>query len=257
MKIYAMRFFLMIALIVAASGICMGRAFAQTAVTGRNLVVDLATNHVDITLGFNGADLTLFGVKDKPGQISVVIRGPEQTTTVRRKSKALGIWMNTSAVEFLNVPVYYDFATSAPETDLASREILNKLGIGLDALDFHVEKNEDREMIDSFREALVRNRQEGGHFPLSSRAVKFISDDFFRVDFHVPADVPTGDYLVETLLLNEGRVIDRREISLRVAQVGFSADVYHFSYERSFVYALLSIGLAIVLGAGSHFAFRR
>ncbi|QQG35731.1 MAG: TIGR02186 family protein [Micavibrio aeruginosavorus] len=257
MKICDIRFLLTIFLIIAAFGICTGRASAQTAVTGRSLVVDLAADHVDITLGFNGADLTLFGVKDKPGQVAVVIRGPEQTTVVRRKSKALGIWMNTRAVEFLNVPVYYDFATSAPEPDLASPETLNKLGIGLDALDFHVEKNEDREMIDSFREALVRNRQGGGHFPLSPRTVKFISDDFFRVDFHVPADVPTGNYLVETLLLNEGKVIDRRETSLRVAQVGFSADVYNFSYERPFFYALLSVGMAIVLGAGSHFAFRR
>ncbi|MCM2344608.1 MAG: TIGR02186 family protein [Alphaproteobacteria bacterium] len=225
--------------------------------TGRSLVVDLSADQVDINLGFNGADLTLFGVKNKEGEIAVVIRGPEQTTIIRRKSQALGIWMNTRSMEFLNVPVYYDFAVSAPESDLAAPGVLTKLDIGLDALDFRVEKNEDQQTIDSFREALVRNRQRGGHFPLSPRAITFISDDFFRVDFHVPADVPTGSYLVETFLFNDGKLIDRREAKLRVAQAGFSADVYHFSRDHSFLYALVAVGLAFFLGAGSHLFFRR
>lgn len=249
---------------ILASVLCLTFVFlvpsgvqAQTAVTGRNLVVDLSADHVDINLGFNGADLTLFGVKNKPGEIAVVIRGPEQTTVIRRKSKVLGIWMNTRAIEFLNVPVYYDLAASVRENQLAAPDILKKLDIGLDALDFRVEKNEDQQTIDSFREALVRNRQQGGHFPLSPRPVTFVSDDFFRVNFHVPADVPTGSYLVETFLFHDGRVLDRRENRLRVAQAGFSADVYHFSKDHSFFYALLAVGLAIFLGAGSHLFFRR
>ncbi len=232
-------------------------AMAQTSVTGRSLAINLAADHVDISLGFNGADLTLFGVKNQPGDLAVIVRGPEQTTLVRRKSRALGIWMNTYAVEFLNVPVYYDFAVSVRERDLAPPDVLRKYNIGLDALDIRVEKNENVETLDSFREALVRNRQAGGHFPLTPKSVTFISDDFFRVDFHVPADVPTGSYLVETILFREGKVVDRRETQLRVAQAGFSADVYNFAYHRSFLYGLMAVALAMVAGIGGHFFFRR
>lgn len=230
---------------------------AQTAITGRSLIVNLAADHVDISIGFNGADLTLFGVKNMPGQLAVIVRGPEQTTIVRRKSKTLGVWMNTHAVEFLNVPVYYDFAVSVRERELASPEVLRKYKIGLDALDVRVEKNEDEQTLDSFREALVRNRQAGGHFPLSPKPVTFISDDFFRVDFHVPADVPTGTYIVETILFQNGVVADRRETRLRVAQVGFSADVHNFAYNQGFLYGLVAIGLALISGASAHFFFRR
>lgn len=230
---------------------------AQTAITGRSLVVNLAADHVDISIGFNGADLTLFGVKNKPGHLAVVVRGPEQSTVVRRKSKKLGIWMNTRSVEFLNVPVYYDFAVSVPERDLAPMETLRKYNIGLDGLDIRAEKNEDISTLDSFREALVRNRQAGGHFPLQPKPVTFISDDFFRVDFHVPADVPTGTYTVETVLFQDGNVVDRRETRLRVAQVGFSADVHNFAYDSSFLYGLVAIGTALIFGAGAHFVLRR
>jgi uncharacterized protein (TIGR02186 family) len=232
-------------------------AVAQTAITGRSLVVNLAADHVDISIGFNGADITLSGVKNRPGQLAVIVRGPEQTTVVRRKTKTLGVWMNTHSVEFLNVPVYYDFAVSVPERELAAPEVLRKYNIGLDALDIRVEKNEDPQTLDSFKEALVRNQQAGGHFPLSPKPVKFISDDFFRIDFHVPADVPTGTYIVETILFDNGAVIDRRETRLRVAQVGFSADVHNFAYDNGFLYGLLAIGLALVSGASAHFFFRR
>lgn len=232
-------------------------AHAQTTVSGRSLAINLAADHVDISIGFNGADLTLFGVKSQPGNIAVVVRGPEQVTVVRRKSRALGIWMNTAAVEFLDVPVYYDFAVSVNERDLAAPDVLRKYHIGLDALDIRVEKNEDTQTLDSFREALVRNRQAGGHFPLSPKPVTFISDDFFRVDFHVPADVPTGTYLVDTLLFKDGKVIDKRETRLRVAQVGFSADVHNFAYQSGFLYGLLAVGLALIFGAAAHLFFRR
>ncbi len=232
-------------------------SFAQTAVTGRNLAVNLSADHVDISIGFNGADLSLFGVKNQPGQLAVIVRGPEQTTVVRRKGRRLGLWMNTESVEFLNVPVYYDFAVSVPEEDLAPAEVLRKYNIGLDALNIHVEKNEDAATLDSFREALVRNLQTSGHFPLSPKPVTFISDDFFRVDFHVPADVPTGVYMVETILFKDRKIIDRRETRLRVAQVGFSADVHNFAYDRGFLYGLLAVGLALIFGVSGHFFFRR
>ncbi len=244
--------------LILAGVFCMASvAEAQTAVTGRSLAINLAADHVDINLGFNGADLTMFGVKNQPGQLAVIVRGPEQATVVRRKSRALGIWMNTYSVEFLNVPVYYDLAISVPESELAPPDVLRKYNIGLNALDIRVEKNEDERTLDSFREALIRNLQEGGHFPLSPKPVTFISDDFFRVDFHVPADVPTGSYLVETILFQEGKVVDRRETRLRVAQVGFSADVHNFAYQRSLLYGLLAVGLALISGVSGHFFFRR
>lgn len=250
MKLYACIIAVMAAVVSTA-------VFAQTSITSRNLVVDLAANHVDISIGFNGADLTLFGVKNRPGHLAVIVRGPGRDTVVRRKSRTLGVWMNTAAVEFLDVPVYYDFAVSVPEREIAPVETLRKFDIGLDALDIRVEKNEDPRVLDSFHEALIRHRQAGGHFPLTPKPVTFISDDFFRVNFHVPADVPTGTYIVETLLFDKGAVVDRRETRLRVAQVGFSADVHNFAYNHGFLYGLMAIGLALLSGAGAHLFFRR
>lgn len=252
-------FFLLLVLagVSSITALVSAQAWGQTLLPPRHLVVDLAANHVDISIGFSGAELTLFGVKDMPGQLAVVVRGPGQDTVVRRKSRTLGVWMNTASVEFLDVPVYYDFALSVPESALAPNEVLRKYDIGLNALDILVEKNEDPQTIESFHEAMIRHRQAGGHFPLIPKPVTFISDNFFRVNFHVPADVPTGTYIIETLLFDQGAMIERRETRLRVAQAGFSADVYDFAREHGFLYGLMAVGLALAFGAGAHIAFRR
>ncbi len=51
--------------------------FAQE--PGQGLTVDLASDHVDITTGFNGTGLELFGVKPEGGDIAVVVSGPKRT----------------------------------------------------------------------------------------------------------------------------------------------------------------------------------
>src|SRR3546814_6756500 len=56
------------------------------------LLVDISQHLVAITTGFTGADVLLFGVREGPGEIVVVVRGPHMSTTVRRKDRIAGIW---------------------------------------------------------------------------------------------------------------------------------------------------------------------
>lgn len=220
------------------------------------LAIDLAQDHVDITLGFNGADLVLFGTRKREGDVAVVIRGPEVPAVVRRKGQVLGVWMNTRAVTFRNVPAYYDLALSRHEAEIDAPEALRDNRIGLNTLDFRPDTRLDKEIVDAFQEALIRNRQVQGYFPLEPRRINFMSNDFFRADFWVPPNVPTGDYVVQTYLINDGEILDRRETRLRVAQVGFNAQVYAFSRQQGFLYGVVAVLLAIAAGWAS-FAFLR
>src|SRR5690606_21979933 len=94
--------------------------------SARLLTVDLAQKRIDITTGFHGADLAIYGVKKAPGEIAVVIRGPSQSMVVRGKSRVLGVWMNSRSLEFTNVPVYYDLALSVPEDRIAPFEMRHR-----------------------------------------------------------------------------------------------------------------------------------
>ncbi len=41
-------------------------------------------------------------------------RGPQRAIVVRRKRRALGLWVNRDSVAFRNVPEYYAIAASRP-----------------------------------------------------------------------------------------------------------------------------------------------
>ena len=65
----------------------------------------------------------MFGALDMPGDVIVVVRGPLQRQIVRRKSRVSGIWLNTSAATFGNVPAFYAVAANRPLVDIADAKV--------------------------------------------------------------------------------------------------------------------------------------
>ena len=76
-----MRYFILIAILLLVPG------YALAQITGNDLTIDLAEKSVNITTGFTGASLSLFGVKEQTGDIAIVIQGPERRMVVRRKDQ--------------------------------------------------------------------------------------------------------------------------------------------------------------------------
>lgn len=234
---------------------CSSLAMAQA---GRLLTINLADDKVNITTGFNGARLALFGVKKQAGDIAIVVQGPPRRMVVRRKDQVMGMWMNRDSLNFRNVPVYYDFALSKSAQSLAPAALLAEHNIGLNAMDFDpVVGRTEKETLERFKEALVRNKQRQGHFPLEPKNIVFLDNNFFRANFYMPADVPTGEYLIKTFLFEEGRVLDISETRLRVAQVGFSARLYRFAHFHSFIYGFVAVLIALTAGGGAWWFLRR
>ncbi|NCC21222.1 MAG: transmembrane family protein [Alphaproteobacteria bacterium] len=226
-------------------------------VCAREVTVDLASARVDITTGFTGATLVLHGVKKEPGDLAIVVRGPERRVVVRRKEQVLGMWMNRSSVEFLDVPSYYDYALSVPEPRLAEPVVLADNEIGLNSLDFQPTNESDPEEVRSFKEALIWNQISAGLYPLEPGNVVYLTDNFFRATFDMPSNVPTGEYTISTYLFQSGNVKAIDRTTLRVAQTGFSADLYDFAHNRSLVYGLMAVFLAIASGWAANTFLRR
>lgn len=218
-------------------------------VLARNvLTIDLASDHVDITTGFNGAFVTVYGVRELPGEVAVVIRGPKRKMSVRRKSSVMGAWVNTKAMTFKGVPSYYAFASSDPEMNYAAPDILKSNGIGMEYLNFVSEDKEDVETLKLFREALVRNKRSQKLFPAGAQRIEFLSDTFFKTEFYIPAHVPVGEYKVQTFYFSGGVVRDVEVKTLRVAQVGVSAQIKSFAHSHGLTYGMLCVLLAIFAG---------
>jgi len=214
------------------------------------LTVDLAESNVDISTGFDGARLALFGVKGKDGHVAVVIKGPAKDALVRKKQSVAGVWMNRDALRYKDVPQFYDYALSDAEGNILNPDLRKDAGIGFEALKFSPHDSEDikPEALKAFQQALVRNKQASGLFPIEPKDIVFLSDTFFKTEFYVPSNVPTGDFTIETFLIDGERIIDRNVTNVRVAQVGFSSAVDAFADSYSFLYAMVIVFIAVVAG---------
>src|SRR6202007_2257475 len=84
------------------------------------LVADLTSHLIAITTGFTGASVVLFGAIDGPGDVAVVVQGPDREITVRRKSRIAGLWVNSREVTFANAPSFYAVAASRPLEEIVS-----------------------------------------------------------------------------------------------------------------------------------------
>lgn len=213
--------------------------FTKPAMSAEPILVDLAQDTVDITTGFNGADIVVYGIKNPDETVAVTVEGPLKNMTVRQKSKAWGIWMNNKKHTFLSVPGYYNYAVfGEPEQAFAPLTYVFK------------GKNNDagNESKDIFKKALLRNKIRQGLFFDQPGDIALISSTFFKTQFHLPSNVPTGLYTVRTYDTTNGTSEPVHETRLNVSQIGVSAWVNQFSKTYALIYGILCVVFAIVAG---------
>jgi uncharacterized protein (TIGR02186 family) len=105
--------------------------------------------------------------------------------------------------------------------------------------------------------ALHRIKMREGLFRPTPGKVIFLGARLFRVDFRFPANVPTGSYLVQVLLLRDGKVMSAQTTPLIVSKIGVSADIFEFAHRHAAAYGALAVVVALLAGWAAHLAFRR
>lgn len=225
------------------------------------LIADLSEHQIQITTGFVGTDVLLFGTVEPGSDVVVVVRGPEEETTVWRKARYAGIWVNETRVVFQRVPSFYAVRSSAPLEDIASRSTRMRHGMGAEFLRLRPTPEEEQETGEAevavFREALIRNKLREGLFATAGEEITFLGGQLFRTRLHFPANVPTGFYDVEVFMLQEGRVVHAQTTPLIVRKAGLGADVFFFAHSYSAVYGAIAVLLAVAAGVTAAFVFRK
>jgi uncharacterized protein (TIGR02186 family) len=225
------------------------------------LIADLSEHQIQITTGFVGTDVLLFGTVEPGSNVVVVVRGPEEQTTVWRKGRFAGIWVNDRRVVFERVPSFYAVRSSAPLDGIASRTTRMRHGMGAEFLRLRAEAEEveqtSAETLETFRKALIRNKEREGLFATGGDNITFLGGQLFRTRLHFPANVPTGFYDVEVFMLQEGRVVHAQTTPLIVRKAGLGADVFFFAHNYSAIYGIIAVLLAVAAGVIAAFVFRK
>ena len=224
---------------------------------GNALVADLSQHLVAIDTGFTGADVLLFGTMEETADVAVVIRGPAQDVTVRRKERLAGIWVNGRNLTFGNVPAFYAVAATRPLAEFAPETVLQRHQIGADRLRLDRPERASDEEIATFETALLRNKRQAGLFPKDVGTVSVLSGRLFRTPVAFPSNVPTGTYTVEVFLIRDGDVVGAQTTPLVVSKVGFEADVFDFAHDYSALYGIVAILIALFAGWAAGAIFRK
>ncbi len=231
-------------------------ACAATA-RAQQVVADLSQHLVAITTGFVGTDVLLFGAVEGSGDVVVIVRGPDRREVVRRKARVGGIWVNVEELAFTNAPSFYAIAASGPVEDLLSARLRARHRIGTEFLDLRPDRQADPKALADFRGGLMRNKVRKGLYLDQPGRVSFLGNRLFRTTLSFPANVPTGTYTVEVLLVRNGGVVSAQTSPLLISKIGIGAEVYRFANNYAMFYGIIAILIALAAGWIAAAAFRK
>jgi uncharacterized protein (TIGR02186 family) len=240
------------------------------AARAERLIVSVSNHRVTVTPNYAGEELVLFGSVEKDGPTSaaapdgydlvVTVRGPRADMVTRRKERRFGIWINTEARQFPNVPGYLAVFANRPIEALAAPEIQRRQQLGLANMLLPERTGPaDAEALpdDVFRSAFMRLQARHGLYREDTTAVTFLTPTLFRTGIPLPAAVPIGSYDVEIKLFANGAYITKTETAFEIVKVGFEQFVASTARQNGFVYGLITTAMALMTGWMASIVFRR
>lgn len=237
---------------------------ASLAQPGETVETDISSRNIAIESNFTGAEIVVFGTVLNGRQTSadhglydlaVVIRGPEKPIVVRRKSRVLGIWVNTRSRSYQNVPGYYAVLSTRPLNEIAEEDLLHKYDIGFSSL-LPGGAGAD-EPADPFSEAVIRIQQNKGLYRRSDDGVSFIGSSLFRATVGLPANVPVGEYWADVFLFADGELVSHNSSPLTIHKEGFERFVFTLAFQQPLLYGVAAVIAAMIAGLLASAILRR
>jgi uncharacterized protein (TIGR02186 family) len=238
-------------------------------VAAERLITSLSQHRVMVTPSYAGEELVLFGAVERDAQtvprrsgydIVVTVVGPRRTTVTWRKDRVLGIWVNVDSRVFVNAPTYLAVLASRSLDQIANRDVLRRLQVGLENFLLPQRIGSDTADVvrdDPFRSAFLRLKSEDGLYREQLNAVTFLTPNLFRATIPLPAEVPVGTYEVDVKLFADGAMIARTASALEIIKVGFEQFVADAARNYGLLYGFATAMMALVTGWLASVVFRR
>lgn len=226
------------------------------------IVAGMSQNRVSITANFDGSEILIFGAvkREAPApdgalHVAVIVEGPPEHLTVRRKDKRAGIWVNTDVVEITSAPTFYAIATSGPFDEVIGAELDASRHVSITEAIKGLESDGAQD-VEAFADAVIRIREKAGLYALNEGAVTVTDGTLFETRIQLPANLTEGFYKARILLTRDGEAVANHFTNVHVQKVGIERFLYRLAHDMPFVYGLMSLAIAVVAGWGASAAFR-
>lgn len=260
-------FILPAALIALAMWGSEAKAQAQDLSNPERIQIGLSTDRVVISSDFSGADLTIFGALDNADpmvarqgryDVIVVLEGPPRAVVVRKKTRVLGMWINTDSETFVNVPMSYSVATSRARQDITNPANYRQMALGAENIAITpFDRTGEPATIEEFTAALRERKKATGLFSERIGGVQFLSQNLFRATLNLAPNVPVGTHRARAFLFKNGVFIRENSAQLAILKAGFEQRVHRAAQNHGFLYGLAAVLLAFVTGWVGRLIFKR
>ena len=221
----------------------------------RPVIADLSLRQIEIDSSFTGTDILLFGARNDPGDIVVVVRGPEMSYIVRKKERKVGIWANTQKLVLDNVNGFFTIAANRPLADIQNNYLLESLQIGTG--NTILPKGHDSNIENEFKEAFLQKQQDEKLYLPEIAEVSLIGDTLFRTIIRFPENIVRGVYTAEIYLFSDGQLSGVQSTPIVVSKKGFDALIYDFAHKLPIFYGFTAVIIALFAGWEAGLIFKR
>jgi uncharacterized protein (TIGR02186 family) len=212
------------------------------------VVVVPETDHVDITADFSGADIKAYGMIDGPGDLIIKITGPRQDVTLARETKWGPLWIAGGKVNVADGPsLLYLYATKPIAAILPPAE-QDKYQLRLEGAQLRIEPQLLENSTDAWRQAFFRLKEKEGRYLEDDHAIKVIRNRLVVSDIVLPGDTQIGNYEIETLLVNAGKVVGHDVSRFEVRQIGIERWIWNAAHNNAWLFGLVCTLAAMTLG---------
>lgn len=239
-------------------------SFVQVSLASEEVVLGLSKDEIAITATFDGSNILVFGAVKRetpipdgpPLEVVVAVSGPSEPVVVRRKSRKLGIWVNTASVTVDSAPSFYAVGTSGPFNEVMndSADLEHRVSIerAIRSIGASILNSGTPEFVD----AVIRIREDEGLYKIVENSVSVDQQTLFRTSIDMPANLTEGEYPTRIFLTRGGQVVSVYETTIDVRKVGLERWLYNMSRENPMLYGIMSLAIAIAAGWGASAAFR-
>ncbi len=220
-----------------------------------SMAIQLTPEQVNIGTTFNGGTITVSGEISQDEDAVIQIKGTDTEAHFKQTGKVGGVlWMTVAHFSLSGAPSAY--FVYLPETISSWRDNKDKrwaqLDLDYDTLQSDIviepEQNDSAVVFSDFLKLkadheLYQMVENGVHYKTGTNGQKI-----FEADIHIPADIPRETYTVNVLKIKDGIITGQETAELNVQLQGFPLFISNMAYNKSLLYGIISVLIAI--GAG-------
>lgn len=223
----------------------------------RPIIADLSIHSVDIDHDFQGLDILLFGARNDVGRVILALRGQDESVSLRRKERKLGVWIEGDEVIYEDLPNFYALGGGENIQYVNNKHLLQDLEIGIDNLNYTDFSSIHEDNLGEFNKAIKERKSNENLYQNEYSNLTFWGETLFRTVLKFPKNISAGNYTAESYLIDNGQLQALHITPINVRKIGLEAEIYKFAKESSFLYGVLSIFLAFFFGWIIHLFFRK